>query len=330
MLFTVWPQTSHGGRLSIYRWAPAIAEFFPEIEESTAREALGADGYGILDRGDVPAFLDQLRGLLSQATQGGGGSVAPLTGDEIRRIGHDWLRAVDPARRGIHCYEIAHAAERQGTVAGKDRMSTVLMVLRRHPLHFEQVGPGTYTWIAPTVEAAHGAVRPTRYWAMRVDDNRRADLWAEIRAGRLRQGWGWDPEMDLQVVAERVAGGEPLSDWQQQAWGNRRMLTSRPDGIHVGDLIVVPHMPKRRRFSVVRVVGPYQSDGGQAFGGYGHILPVELLTDEEGISYTDSRLPVRLQRSLGNRTLLWNLDGFGPDVEGFIAGAGTLPELVGE
>ena len=59
----------------------------------------------------------------------------------------------------------------------------------------------------------------------------------------------------------------------------------------------------------------YQFDGGQVFGDYGHILPVELLTVEVGIAYADARLPGRLQSSLGNRIRLWNLDGFGADFE---------------
>jgi len=60
----------------------------------------------------------------------------------------------------------------------------------------------------------------------------------------------------------------------------------------------------------------------EAAAGYGHILPVELITDENGIGYTDARLPLRLQTSLGNRIRLWNLDGFGPEIDG-LAGAGT-------
>jgi Protein of unknown function DUF262 len=315
MLFTVWPQTSEGGRFSIYRWAPAIAEFFPGIDEAAARDALGPDGYGILDREDVPPFLTRLRDVLATAPGGERETAAQLTGDEIRLIADDWLRATDPDRLGVHYYEIAHAVERQGTVSGKDPMATVRSVLGRNGRVFDQVGPGTYTWAAGDADTTAGASRPPRYWALRTDQNRRAELWAEIRAGRLRQGWGWDPEMDLEVIAERLVAGEKLSDWQQQAWGNRRMLTSQPDGMRVGDIIVVLHMPERGRFSLVRVIGPYQFDGGQLLGDYGHILPVELLTDEAGIGYTDARLPGRLQSSLGNRIRLWNLDGFGADLE---------------
>ena len=316
MLFTIWPQAGNGGRLSIYRWAPAIAEFFPEIEESAARDALGPDGYGILDREDVLRFVTNLRELLGDVNQGDGTGSSRLTGDDIRRIAYDWLRTTDPARIGIHYYEIAHAAERQGLVSGSDRMATVLGVLRRPPKLFDRTGPGMYTWIPSSTADSSTSVRPPRYWALRTDPKRRAELWDEIQAGRLRQGWGWDPDMDLQVIAERLATGEPLSDWQRQAWANRRMLTTQPDGIHPEDLVLVPHMPETKRFSVVRVVGPYEYDGGQKFGDYGHILPVRLLTGRDGISYTDPRLPLRLQTSLGNRIRLWNLDAFGEDLGG--------------
>jgi Protein of unknown function DUF262/Protein of unknown function (DUF1524) len=67
MLFTVWPQASTtGGRLSIYRWAPAITEFFPSIDEARARDRLGPDGYGILERADLDPFLVELRALFSE------------------------------------------------------------------------------------------------------------------------------------------------------------------------------------------------------------------------------------------------------------------------
>ena len=315
MLFTVWPQGSRGGRLSIYRWAPAIAEFFPEIEETQARDALGPDGYGILEREDVPSFLARLRSLLGGVSQGGGDGQIPLSGSDIRRIAREWLRVTDPERAGTHYYEIAHAAEAQGLVAGKDRMATVLRVLLRFESDFEQVGPGSYTWVPATTEREPVTPTPRRYWAMRTDVNRRAELWGELKAGRLRQGWGWDPDMDLQVIAEAVAAGQSLSEWQQQAWANRRMLTSREDAIHVGDLVLVPHMPEHRRFSVARVIGPYEFDGGQVFGDYGHILPVQLLTGDDGLRYTDAAVPLRLQTSLGNRVRLWNLDGFGSALE---------------
>ena len=103
------------------------------------------------------------------------------------------------------------------------------------------------------------------------------------------------------------------------------MLTSRADAVHVGDMILVPHMPESKRFSLVRVAAPYEFDGGQAFGDYGHILPVQQLTGETGIGYTDPSVPLKLQTSLGNRVRLWNLDAFGPDLETLV-GDGLLAD----
>ena len=76
MLFTVWPQsTRDGGRFSIYRWAPAIAEFFPSISERAAREMLGPDGFGELFQPMSQAFCDRLRSLFRPLTAAG--AIAP-------------------------------------------------------------------------------------------------------------------------------------------------------------------------------------------------------------------------------------------------------------
>lgn len=314
MLFTIWPQAGRGGRISVYRWAPAIREFFPTIDDAVARESLGPDGYDLIEREDVPAFIGRLRDLLAGEQQAAAAGDEALSGPQIRDLAFDWLRATDPDHLGVHYYDIANAVRSHGRIGRVDPMPTMNKVLLRYSEHFVAVAPGTYTWIAQP--ATHSvAARGTRYWAMRTDPNKRTELWAEILAGRLRQGWGWDPDMDLQVIAEAVAAGEELTDWQQQAWKNRKMLTTQADGIHVGDIVLVPHMPAHRRFSLVRVTGPYEFDGGQAFGDYGHILPVQLLTGDEGIGYTDPLVPLKLQTSLGNRPRLWNLDAFGEPLE---------------
>lgn len=314
MLFTVWPQTGESGRFSIYRWAPAVTEFFPAVTEDQAREALGPDGYGILEREEVAGFVGALKDLLVEhASATGAAQEAKLSSAEIRDLAYTWLRATDPDQAGVHYYEITHAVERQGRLGGKDTVATVRSAIASAGHRFTATAPGTYTWREPPQREGPqpGA---TRCWAVRTDQNRRGDLWAELQAGRLRQGWGWDPEMDLEVIAERVAAREPLTEWQRQAWENRRLLTSQHDGVQVGDLVVVLHMPEHRRFSLARVTAPYQFDGGQAFGDYGHILPVRLLSGGHGISYVDERLSERLKAALGNRIRLWNLDGFGGEL----------------
>jgi hypothetical protein len=314
---------SDGGRLSIYRWAPAISEFYPEVDEEAARRALGPDGYGVLEREEIAGFVAALRTLLADAVARAHSAGTALSGEEIRRLASAWLRTIDPERDGVHYYKIAHAVQQKGAVTGKNPMASVLAVLRQHPNEFEQIGPGRYTWVDPSGNSEVDLERSPRYWAMRSDQSRREDLWAELRAGRLRQGWGWDREMDLRLIADLKARGDPLSDWQRQAWGNRRMLDSLPDGIHEGDLVLVLHMPGERRFSLVRVVGPYRFDGAEQLGDYGHVLPVQLLSGASGVGYSDERLPAELQSALGNRVRLWNLDRFGDTLLGLTEGVGV-------
>ena len=45
-------------------------------------------------------------------------------------------------------------------------------------------------------------VEGRRYWAMRTSPWERPYIWAEAQAGRLRQGWGWAAEQNLEVIAD--------------------------------------------------------------------------------------------------------------------------------
>ena len=60
-----------------------------------------------------------------------------------------------------------------------------------------------------------------RYWVMRTDRSRKAELWREVEAGRLRQGWGWLPEQDLELMADLRRSGRPLSEAQRDRGAGR-------------------------------------------------------------------------------------------------------------
>jgi hypothetical protein len=45
------------------------------------------------------------------------------------------------------------------------------------------------------------------YWVMRTSQWERPYIWSEAQRGRLRQGWGWNAEMNLETIAERVRLG---------------------------------------------------------------------------------------------------------------------------
>jgi hypothetical protein len=156
-----------------------------------------------------------------------------------------------------------------------------------------------------------------RYWAMRVDHREAsAFLWSELNEGRLRQGWGYRDDQNLETIAARKAKGGQLGDHQRDTWrGNRRMLGSEPDSIAKGDLILVPHMPRYGRWSLVRVVGPYSFAIPESPRDYGHVLPVELLSRHRAINPHEPAVSASLRQTMKAQQRLWNIDDLGADVE---------------
>ncbi len=170
---------------------------------------------------------------------------------------------------------------------------------------------------APAERAKGLSGEPGRgYWVMRTSPWERQYIWAEAQRGRLRQGWGWNAEMNLDVIAEVRAKGGDLSDQQRLATRSRRMRTSEPDGVRVGDIVVAPNLPVWGEFSVLRVTGSYHYslDAPRGEGErFGHVLPVELLA-----SAIDRRAPVvsdALRAALRPQARLYNIDAYGGDVE---------------
>lgn len=156
-----------------------------------------------------------------------------------------------------------------------------------------------------------------RYWVMRVDHREARDfLWSELQDGRLRQGWGYHEDQNLETIATLKAKGKQLSDPQRDTWpGNRRMLGSEPDSIAEGDLLLVPHLPHYGRWSLVRVAGPYRFAIPAKLKDYGHILPVELLSRRRPINPHEPAVSASLRRTVKTRLRLWNIDDLGPNVE---------------
>ncbi len=170
----------------------------------------------------------------------------------------------------------------------------------------------------------------TRYWAIRTDQQRREFLWGELLAGRLRQGWGYRPELDLAHLADLRERGDRLPKYQQDAWrGNRRLLPSQPDAMQVGDIVVLLHLPRSGVWSVARVTGGYRyaiSMQGNAVDGtpdYGHIRDVELLTDKRGIDPVREGASDKRRRAMRPRIRMWSLDGHGDELERLLGGAGS-------
>lgn len=117
-------------------------------------------------------------------------------------------------------------------------------------------------------------------WMMRTDRTNAGWLWSEVMAGRLRQGWGYQPKQELTLLRHRREHGEPMDRDDDWAWPNRRMLSDEPDGMHIGDLVFTPHLPRPWRWSILRIDGTYRYEIPPQHGDYGHILPVEVLVSD--------------------------------------------------
>ena len=159
-----------------------------------------------------------------------------------------------------------------------------------------------------------------RYWVMRVDHRDAKDfLWQELTAGRLRQGWGYQADQDLEVIARKKAAGAQVNDHQHATWrGNRRMLPSEPDSIQRGDIILVPHLPTDRHWSIARVVGSYRFDIPGDPKDYGHVLPVELLSNEHPVAFQAHDVAAGLRETMHNLSRLWNIDHLGDHVDSIL------------
>ncbi len=175
----------------------------------------------------------------------------------------------------------------------------------------------------------------TRYWVVRTDKSKTEYMWSELVAGRLRQGWGYSDGQDLNVIGGPRTDGQPLTKAQQDAWrGNRRLLSSEPDGISVGDIVIAPHLPHRGVWSITRVVGPYRWEGpGESNGeipDYGHVLPVELMTTpDRPVSPYEEGVAAGLRQTMRVPSRMWNIDALGPEVEALLdlvqSGAEPVP-----
>ena len=137
---------------------------------------------------------------------------------------------------------------------------------------------------------------------MRTNRSIASWLWAEVTAGRLRQGWGYQPKQELTLLRHRRERGEPLDRDDEWAWPNRRMLADEPDGMQVENLVLLPHLPAEWHWAVVRITGPYRFKIDPERNDYGHILPVEVvLPDLTDTDLTDElrwmrSYPARLRR----------------------------------
>jgi len=161
-----------------------------------------------------------------------------------------------------------------------------------------------------------------RCWVVRTDKANRSLLLSELNAGRLRQGWGYDPSQDLRLIQAKTSQGakssDRLTDLQRQALPNLRMLSTSDGGVRTGDWILVPNLPEMGSFLIVEVIGDYRyemfelsatEDVNDLGRDYGHILPVRLLTPR-GLNKFAEGVPAEIRRTLRTVSRMWNVDKY--------------------
>jgi hypothetical protein len=170
-----------------------------------------------------------------------------------------------------------------------------------------------------------------RYWAIRTDTRNIPLLLAELQAGRLRQGWGYDSSQDLRLVQEEISRGgqwgERLNEDQKEVLGHLKMLASSGDGVKIGDWVLLPNLPERGPFFLVaEVIGDYyfemmalnkESDPNSLGTDYGHVLPVRLITNDKINKYSDA-VDAAIRSTLKTRSRMWNVDAYGDAINRLI------------
>jgi len=149
------------------------------------------------------------------------------------------------------------------------------------------------------------------YWAIRTSRNNDEIIdfiLKELRNGRLRQGWGYQDDQDLELIQQKWDKGKKLSSTQKEASRHWRMVNGSIDEgyIQKGDWILVPNIPENGRFSICEVTGDYYFSR-EKHEDYGHIRPVKVLTPEGGVVNNHQLVHGDLRRSLRCRSRMWNI-----------------------
>ena len=149
-------------------------------------------------------------------------------------------------------------------------------------------------------------------WAMRTSrdsEKKRRFVLDQLRAGLLRQGWGWDKSQDIHCLQDLWARGRgnELSEDQKESSGHWRMGNGSADEyMQVGDLVAALNMPADGLFTICRITGDYYFDISEEFEDFGHVRPVEVLTPN-GVANNHRLVHADLRRSFRCQLRLWNI-----------------------
>lgn len=138
-----------------------------------------------------------------------------------------------------------------------------------------------------------------RYWAFRADKRYLKQLHSELQQGRLRQGWGWLPEQNLELLERK-----DKSFIDRGARRNRRMLEVRKD-----DMILIPHLTGLGQVTIAKATADWKD--GYRFKvldeteDHGHIFPAEIV---KSFHRRHEHVHGDLRGTFRNPSRFWNVD----------------------
>ncbi len=110
-------------------------------------------------------------------------------------------------------------------------------------------------------------------WFWNIDKDYSDFFKSELQRGFLRQGWGYNENLDLKKLQEKVEKNEPLIKEEQEAFNRCCSMLLH---IKKGDFVCVKNLPTNQHFTIVEVIGDYGFQISE-FGDYGHFLPIKIL-----------------------------------------------------
>ena len=171
----------------------------------------------------------------------------------------------------------------------------------------------------------------TQYAVIRTAKDQRKLVWKELQQGRLRQGWGWQPEQDLRLILAKKKDGQELNEDEKVAWRNKRMLSDTWNGLREGDVAICPNLPEQGRWVIARIEGPYRYEEHPEHDDFRHILPVKPLRSKDGtiaiVNPNDPVVDARLRGTMRTMSRMWGIDNLGDAVEEIIAAIASDSDL---
>jgi hypothetical protein len=113
-------------------------------------------------------------------------------------------------------------------------------------------------------------------WIWNIDGSQQQFFADELKAGRLRQGWGYDDRLDLRLISKKVEQKQVLDEKESETWTRLNVMIA-DWGIKLGDIILVKNNPTWGKYTLAKVTGGYQFDRKTPSDDHGHFIEANPL-----------------------------------------------------